>query len=103
MLVLSPLCLLHQGVFIHGKTLLHLLSPSTSVSGVSVNGQSVQVTLEDVLNVQLGSPSQPLSACQFSTEKVFEDTAILHSGDMAQSAQVLPLEYGVHGGDPCLL
>ena len=97
------LCLLRQGVFIRGKT---FLSPGTSVVrkrllGVSVDTKCLQVTLADVFEGQLGSPSRPFSSWQFSVEIVLGDTTVLQTGDTAQQAQAPLLEYGVHGGDPC--
>ena len=102
------LCLLRQGIFIQGKTLLHLLFSGTSVAckcllGVRVVGQCLQVMLADALEVKLESPRWPLSSCKFSPEKVLWDTAVLHNGNMAQPAQVPLPEYGVHDGDPCPL
>ena len=67
------LCLLRQGIFIQGKTLLHLLFSGTSVAckcllGVRVVGQCLQVMLADALEVKLESPRWPLSSCKFSPE-----------------------------------
>ena len=59
--------------------------------------------LIDVLEVLLGSLSRPLSSCQFSIEKDLGNTAVLHTGDMAQPARARLFKYGVHGGDPCPL
>ena len=72
------LCLLHQDVFTRGKTLSYPLSPGTPVAckrfpSVHVDGQCLQVTLSDVLETQLGSPSRLLSSCELSVEKVLGD------------------------------
>ena len=74
------------------KIPLQLLSPDPSVGcrclpGVSVDSQHLEVMLADTPEVQLGSPSWPLSCCQFSIEKVLGDTAVLHMGNMAQPPQ----------------
>ena len=92
------LCLLRQGVFTRGQTRLHVLSPGTSVAcsrltGVSADGQCLQVTLVDVLETRVGSPSRPLSSCQYSVQKspwgplYLYIEVVLYTGDMAQSVQ----------------